>query len=101
MTPATYSAAVICRSAARRLGWFALAWVLYWPLTAQALSDPLTLEEVLAMADLPHPDLELAQAGVEGAQAEFEQARSGSGVPRRYAAQISGMPSATRRSASE
>ncbi len=80
MTPATHSAAVICRSAARRLGWFALAWVLYWPLTAQALSDPLTLEEVLAMADLPHPDLELAQAGVEGAQAEFEQARSGSGV---------------------
>ncbi len=80
MKPATHSPVVIYRSVARRLGWFALGWVLYWPLTAHALSDPLTLEEVLAMADHPHPDLELAQARVEGAQADFEQARAGSGV---------------------
>ncbi len=40
----------------------------------QALPDPLTLEAALALADAPHPDLELAAARLDAARAGREQA---------------------------
>ena len=52
----------------------------WFPVYAQTLADPLTLEHALAMADLPHPDLDLAGARLEGARAELEQARSVTGL---------------------
>jgi outer membrane protein TolC len=68
------------RSPTWRLRWFAVCWSLCWPLTTGAQSDPLTLEQALAMADLAHPDLDMAQARVEGAQADFTQVRALTGV---------------------
>ena len=50
------------------------------PAWAQTPVEPLTLGHALAMADLPHPDLDLAGARLEGARAELEQARSTTGL---------------------
>lgn len=47
--------------------------------TADSLPNPLTLERALALADRDHPDLALAQAGIERAQAQRLQAESRSG----------------------
>ena len=80
MKPVASAARGAYRLRVRRLVWLGVYAMLCLPVTASALSDPLTLEEALAMADQPHPDLDLAQARVEGAQAEFEQARARSGV---------------------
>lgn len=80
MKPAVHSTVATYRSPVWHLWWFAVCWAFYPPLAVSALSDPLTLEQALAMADLPHPDLDLAEARVESAQAEFEQARAQSGV---------------------
>ena len=52
-----------------------LCWALL-PAYAQTLSDPLTLEHALTMADMPHPDLDQAGARLEGARAELEQVQS-------------------------
>ena len=63
-----------------RLLWLIAGGILCLPVAASKLSDPLTLEEALSMADQAHPDLDLARSRVEGAQADFEQARAQSGV---------------------
>jgi outer membrane protein TolC len=43
------------------------------------LPNPLTLEQSLALADAPHPDLDRARARVDAARAGLTQAESGSG----------------------
>jgi len=47
---------------------------------AEPLPNPLTLEQALALADRDHPDLALAQAGIDRAQAQRLQAESRSGL---------------------
>jgi outer membrane protein TolC len=44
---------------------------------APPLPDPLTLEKALELADEPHPDLQISEAGIRAAEAELEEARSG------------------------
>jgi outer membrane protein TolC len=62
--------------------WLYIFWVLPWAtlLAADPLTDPLTLEQALAMADQPHPDLDAAQARLDGAHAGFDKAQSQTGV---------------------
>ena len=52
-----------------------LAWAL--PATALAAAAPLTLEEVLRSVSATHPDLEVAERGVEKADAKAFAARGG------------------------
>lgn len=66
----------VCRLPAGTLRWFAVYCVLCLPPAAYALSDPLTLEEALMLADQPHPELERVRARVEGAEADAALARS-------------------------
>lgn len=40
------------------------------------LPEPLTLEQALELADEPHPDLQISEAGIRAAEAELEDARS-------------------------
>ena len=42
----------------------------------EPLPDPLTLEKALALADEPHPDLQIAEARVRAAEAELQGAQS-------------------------
>jgi outer membrane protein TolC len=53
-----------------------------WPLSAAEapLPSPLTLEQVLAQADIPHPDLDQARARVDAARAGLTQAESTYGL---------------------
>ncbi len=53
-----------------------------WPLSAaeSPLPSPLTLEQVLNQADIPHPDLDQARARVDAARAGLTQAESTSGL---------------------
>jgi outer membrane protein TolC len=61
----------------RGAGWLRLAVLACWIGGAQAAELPkLTLESVLALADEPHPDLDLARAREAGAQAEARLADS-------------------------
>lgn len=74
------------RSVARRAPWFwgcCLFLLALRALHAQTpsgepapLPNPLSLDQALALAEAPHPDLELAQAALEYAQAERVSARA-------------------------
>ena len=57
----------------KRLGWCVLA---LWAGAASATGQPLTLEAVLATADAPHPDLDLARARQDVALADVRAAES-------------------------
>jgi outer membrane protein TolC len=57
----------------KRLGWCVLA---LWAGAASAIGQPLTLEAVLATADAPHPDLDLARARQDVAMADVRAAES-------------------------
>lgn len=43
----------------------------------EPLPEPLTLDKALALADAPHPDLQIAEARVRMAEAELQGARAG------------------------
>lgn len=43
----------------------------------EPLPDPLTLEKALALADEPHPDLQIAEARIRAAEAELQGAEAG------------------------
>ncbi|MDZ7663512.1 TolC family protein [Thiohalophilus sp.] len=73
-------------TAFRQTGWLAL--LLFCGLTTgfaqqQAdekpapLPEPLTLEKALALADEPHPELQIAEARIRAAEAELQGARAG------------------------
>lgn len=47
-----------------------LALLVAWPVHGEPLPDPLTLEHALSLAQDPHPDLEIARAGLAQARAE-------------------------------
>jgi len=70
-----------------------VAWAALWlgapALAAEStgLPEPLTLEYALSLADEPHPDLQLAQAGVDSAKADEAQAESATGWNARLEAQ--------------
>ena len=57
----------------KRLGWCVMA---LWAGAASATGQPLTLEAVLATADAPHPDLDLARARQDVALADVRAAES-------------------------
>ena len=57
----------------KRLGWCVLA---LWAGAASASGQPLTLEAVLATAEAPHPDLDLARARQDVALADVQAAES-------------------------
>jgi outer membrane protein TolC len=67
--------------AALRTAVSAMALVLFPPANTHAagLPQPLTLEQALALADEPHPDLDQAAARLESARAALTQAESVSG----------------------
>ena len=65
--------------ALRQVFFAGLCWA-WLPADAQTLAEPLTLEHALAMADMSHPDTDLAGARLEGARAELEQALSITGL---------------------